>query len=132
MTTKTEIERQIKICYAGQSAEKLILNDISDGAGSDITKATRLLNLYVSKYGMDDTFGAVDLEVLCPNAIESPALSRVQTLAATFTHETIELLRENINLLYAVANALIQQETLSGDEVLKAIKSADDIGSDKK
>ncbi|GHU57162.1 hypothetical protein AGMMS49975_22070 [Clostridia bacterium] len=125
LTTKSKLERQIKICYAGQSAEKLILRDISDGAGSDITKATRLLNLYVSKYGMDDTFGAVDLEVLCLNAIESPALSRVQTLAATFSRETLELLREHVNLLHAVADAIIQQETLLCDEVLKAIESAD-------
>jgi cell division protease FtsH len=124
LTTKTEIEWQIKICYAGRAAESLVLCDISDGASNDITKATKLLNLYVTRMGMDDMFGAVDLEVLCPNMLESPALSRVQKLAERYMAAAQLTLRERLPELHAVANALIQKETLSGDEVSKLISES--------
>jgi cell division protease FtsH len=125
LNTKTDYELQIRIKYAGRIVEELILDDISDGASNDITEATRLLNLYVTKYGMDEVFGPIDLSVLCPNMVEIPALERVQVLALLFMNETRDLIKANMNLVHIVAAALIEKETLTGDEVIKLIE---DVG----
>jgi cell division protease FtsH len=128
LTTKTEYENQIKICYAGRAAEKVFLDDISDGAGSDITKATQLLNAYVAQVGMDDGFGVLDVKVLCPNMIESPAFSRIQKLSEKFAMDAEQILLKNMGLVTAVAKALRELETLSGDEVVTIIRQAETSG----
>jgi ATP-dependent Zn protease len=51
-----------------------------------------------------------------------PALERVQVLALRLMDETRDIIKANMSAVHAVAAALIERETLSGDEVIKLIE----------
>ncbi|MBE9476759.1 MAG: ATP-dependent zinc metalloprotease FtsH [Proteobacteria bacterium] len=52
---------QLVILLAGRAAEKLLLSTVSSGADDDIKRATSMARSMVSRWGMDDNIGPVDL-----------------------------------------------------------------------
>ncbi|OON95165.1 MAG: cell division protein FtsH [Candidatus Epulonipiscium fishelsonii] len=114
--SKKEILTQIKILLAGRIAEEIQFgNDyITTGAGNDIEKATTYIKDFVGKYGMDDSIGLLNLELLEEKGeITKIAKKMIQDLY----EETKRLLIENKNCLDAIANGLLTQETLNEEEI---------------
>ena len=58
--TKKEMEEEIVVDLGGRVAEALIMGDISNGASSDIQKATKTATDMVVKYGMSETLGPIN------------------------------------------------------------------------
>ncbi len=52
--SKTRLIEQIAVAMGGQAAEKMVLNDISTGAASDLEVATSIARAMVTDYGMSD------------------------------------------------------------------------------
>lgn len=123
-STKTEYENQIKICYAGRAAELETFKDISDGAGSDITQATKYLYIYACKVGMHADFGALDIDVLKQSTPFAVPVDLLSQLSVKFMDETDDIIRQNYHLVKAVALELLDKETLSGDAVNNIIEMA--------
>lgn len=116
--TKKELEEQIIMLYSGRNAELIFTgNDcqITTGASNDIEKATELIKEMISKYGMNNIFGMLNLECLDiePGVIMNEAIKMANELNV----KSINLLRENKETLEKIANALIENETLTGEEV---------------
>lgn len=123
-STKEEYEWQIKICYAGRASEKVKFGKVTDGAGSDISQATKLIYTYVCKVGMADEYGALDVDILksiTPFAVPSEVL---QDVSKRFMKEASELIQKNYKLVEAVAKELLDKETISGEEITDIIKRA--------
>ena len=59
--SKTEMEENIVSLLGGRVAEKLILDDISTGASNDIERATAIARAMVTKYGMSEKLGTINL-----------------------------------------------------------------------
>ena len=58
--TKREMEEEIVVDLGGRVAEALIMGDISNGATSDIQKATKTATNMVVRYGMSDAIGPIN------------------------------------------------------------------------
>ena len=52
LVTQTELESSIRVCLGGTLAEELIFREISNGATSDLEKATMIARSMVKQYGM--------------------------------------------------------------------------------
>lgn len=120
-STKEEYEWQIRICYAGRASEIIKFNEMTDGAGSDITQATKIIYNYVCKVGMSDEYGLLDTDVLksiSPFAVPNETM---QSLSKKFMDETKELLEKNYDITEAIAQELLDKETISGDEIIDLI-----------
>ena len=63
---------QLALMMAGRTSEKLLLGSVSSGADDDIHRATVLARAMVSRWGMSDTVGPVDLR----ESEEHPFLGR--------------------------------------------------------
>lgn len=117
--TKEYYENRVKICYAGRASEQIKFNSVTQGASSDITQATSILEEYVSRLGFDEEFGLLDMNVLAERQIidKSNAFELMQKKSKKLYAETVELLNENYKLVEKLAKALLESETLSGKEI---------------
>ncbi|WP_390208974.1 AAA family ATPase, partial [Bacillus toyonensis] len=116
--TIEELKNEIKRAYGGRVAEYLLFNDnqkVTTGAHQDILQATKKIKEMISSYGMDESIGMLNLTVL--KADESSILERATKLSSQLYDETVQLLTDNRHLLDAIAEALIEKETLSEEEL---------------
>ncbi|NMA86781.1 MAG: ATP-dependent metallopeptidase FtsH/Yme1/Tma family protein [Tissierellia bacterium] len=129
--TKKEMEDELVSLLGGRVAEALVLDDISTGAQNDIERATKLARRMVTHYGMSSnlgpmTYGTDEEEVFvgrdlgrARNYSEEVAAAidrEMRSLIDRAYNKAETLLKENINVLHKVAEALLERETLDGKE----------------
>ncbi len=125
---KGEALDQIRVLLGGRSAEEIKFGEVSSGASNDIEKATKLARDMVSRYGMSDHFDMMGLTTATsPYLGDNTAMQCSQETAAKVDAEVLsiikecheqarEMLRDNSRLLDLLANALLDKETMSGEE----------------
>ena len=125
--TKKDMESQIKISLAGRIAEELIFGEdnITTGASNDIEKATEIIRDYTMRYGMDEGFGMLNLNVLM-GGLDASATSRLLLeqsckLMKKLYDETKILLLGHQELLETIAQALLEKETLEEEDLNQLI-----------
>ena len=131
--TKTHMQEQIVHLLGGRVAEKLTLNDISTGASSDISRATEIARDMVTKYGFSEKLGPVNYsspeEVfigrdftshkLYSEEVASEIDEEIKALVNEAFDSAEKILSENIEKLHIVASALLELETLDGEQFEK-------------
>lgn len=128
--TKTTMREQIIHLLGGRVAELLTLDDISTGASNDIMRATEIAKDMVTKYGFSDKLGPVNYsssdEVFLgkdfstrQNYSEETASEideEVKNIVEACFEEAKAILSENLDKLNTVAEALLEIETLDGEQ----------------
>ena len=128
--TKTSMREQIIHLLGGRVAEMLTLDDISTGASNDIMRATEIAKDMVTKYGFSDKLGPVNYsssdEVFLgkdfstrQNYSEETASEideEVKNIVEACFEEAKAILSEHMDKLQTVAEALLEIETLSGEQ----------------
>jgi cell division protease FtsH len=139
---KAYLVNRLCVALGGRVAERLTFNDISTGAQSDLKTVNDLAEKMVCQWGMSEKIGAMTFS----RGEEHPFLGRKLAQEKTFSEEMAglidqeiaaiirdaekradELVSANRDKLDALANALIEEETLDGkrvDEILGAIHAA--------
>jgi cell division protease FtsH len=117
--TKKELEEQIIINLAGRGAEELRFgaDNVTTGASNDIEKATDIAWQYITRFGMGA--GILNRDRMDD---KKTAVAECTALADRLYAETLSFLKKNYNALEALAERLLEKETLSGDEVADIIK----------
>jgi cell division protease FtsH len=128
----------LAVHLGGRVAEELTCEDISTGAANDLTEATRLARQMVRDWGMSErlapmawgagspTFGDAELGGFREYSDETAHIidTEVERLLVEQQERTRRTLVEHRGALEAVAQALIDQETLSGDAVARLVDQA--------
>jgi cell division protease FtsH len=150
--SKTWCEGKIAMCFGGRIAEQLIYGQdhLNTGASSDIMQATDLARRMITEWGMSEKLGPLryndnQQEVFLGHAItqrqnmseETAKLidSEVRRIVTTGEQKAREILSANIDKLEAITQALMEFETISGEEVMtlmrgeKIERKSDDEGS---
>lgn len=115
---KKDIEKQIRVMYGGRCAEEILLGDISDGAASDLEKATDLVYQMVLNYAMSES-----KMVKLPNrpdfndCIESEAIEKIEEICNSAYKETSRIVKKNQEVISKLAALLMDKEYLSDIEV---------------
>lgn len=124
--TKADFEHDIMISYAGRASEEIKFgkDNISIGASSDITQATKLLKVYVMQVGFDKEMGLLDLNVVQYD--EERVFARMKEIANKLYAETLDLLSRNYGYVEKLVGALREKETLSGNEVYELFEGTDE------
>ncbi len=137
--TKSQMEDELVQLLGGRAAEALVLGDISTGAQNDIERATKLARRMVTHYGMSErlgpmTYGTDEEEVFVGrdfgrtrNYSEKVAAAideEMRSLIDKAYSKAEKLLKDNINILHRVAEALLEKETLDGKEFEKIFLEA--------
>lgn len=118
-----EMKAQVMLSYGGRIAERLLLQDkekVTTGASSDIKQATRIIHEMISAYGMTETYGMLNLELL---GIDNKViLDEAIKMATELEQKTLDLLSDNYATLEAIANVLLEKETINAEQLDKIIK----------
>ena len=121
----------------GRAAEKIVLKQLTTGAGNDIEQATELARKMVCDWGMSEnlgpiTFGKKEEEIFLGREIakhrdysERTAVlidEEVRRLVEGAEKRAENILRNNIDKLHVLSQALLQREILDGEEIDRVIK----------
>lgn len=123
---------QIAILMGGRVAEEIVFQDVTTGAGNDIERATDLARRMVTEWGMSKRIGPINLanreeHVFLGRDLgksrdvsERTALAIDEEVARILTgnyKRAKQLLKDNMDKLTGLADALMEKETLEADEV---------------
>ena len=132
--TREQLEANLVMTYGGRVAEELVFgrSRVTTGAASDIQQATALARRYVSQWGLSDAIGPILVgdneqelflgrELQHRREVSEKTAQLVDTEVARIIKEAYtraqETLSSNIDLLHAVAAALLERETLTGEDI---------------
>jgi cell division protease FtsH len=132
--TKTELESRLAILFGGRVAEQLIFGNenVTTGASSDIQQATNIARRMITEFGMSDKLGRVryssnEQEIFLGHSVAQQ--KNVSEATAELIDQEIRgliekaegsarsLLNEHMADLHKLSEALLEYETLSGDDV---------------
>ncbi len=124
--SKTEMQEKLIALLGGRAAEKLALDEISTGASNDIEVATNIAKDMVTKYGMSDVLGPIDLQGKEPYEMQmfgenigDKIGAEVKSLINTAYNDAITLLNEHRDKLDAIALTLIEKEKINEEDFKK-------------
>jgi cell division protease FtsH len=126
--TREELLAQIKVALGGRAAEKVIFDDLTTGAESDIQNLTQVARGMVGRWGMSDAIGPIAVTdgrqdgPLLPGS--QPASEPTQELidqevrriVDESERDVVDLLTRERDRLESLANALLERETLDQPE----------------
>lgn len=115
--TKSEALANLAVSYGGRAGEEILLDgDYTQGAAGDIAQATRMAEHMVFDWGMSP-YGLVKVERDRRIESDDAAARAVRALLEEAIEEARRVLNENKELLEAVAEALLESETLSREDL---------------
>ncbi len=121
--SKTEMEEKLIALLGGRVAEQLALDDISTGASNDLEVATKLARDMIMIYGMSEKIGPISLKVddvreleFYGNEIQDEVGKEIKRLIDTAYARAMQILNTNRDKLDAVAERLLEKETISQKE----------------
>ncbi|MDG2529354.1 ATP-dependent zinc metalloprotease FtsH [Caulobacter endophyticus] len=134
-----QMTSRLAIMMAGRVAEELIFGKekITSGASSDISAATNLARNMVTRWGFSDDLGTVAYgdnqeEVFLGHSVARTQNvsgetmkkidSEIRRLVKTGEDDARRILTEKLEDLHSVAKALLEYETLSGEEIVGVTK----------
>lgn len=136
--TRAKMLSRLIICMGGRVSEELKFgyDKVTSGASSDIAAATNLARAMVTEWGMSDVLGPVmyvenSNEVFLGRSVtqnqnmseETARLvdSEIKRLVTDAHTEAAKILKENDKELETLAQALMEYETLTGEEIKEVL-----------
>jgi cell division protease FtsH len=141
-----QMKARLALAFGGRIAEQLIYgaDELNTGASNDIQQATDMARAMVMEYGMSEKLGWLRYRDNQDEVFLGHSVSRTQSISAE-TAQLIDqevrrlieeaeatarqVLTDHLDELHNLAAALLEYETLNGEESKRAIKG-EDIGRD--
>ncbi len=134
--SKDKLESQIASLFGGRVAEALIYgkNKITTGASNDIERATQIARNMVTKWGLSDRLGPMDYGESEGMGYMGPQAKPMSEKMAQIIDEEIrnlidrnykraeEILKEHMDILHNMAQALMDWETIDKHQIDRLMK----------
>ena len=136
LNTKKDLEAAITGLLGGRTAEEIFFDDISTGAVNDIERATNIARDMVTLYGMSDLgpikYDGGNQNVFLGRDYNSPSNvsgqiafeidQEVRKIIEESHNNARKIIEEHKDELVLLANALIEFETLTAEQIARLIK----------
>lgn len=121
--SKKQLLARLDVCMGGRVAEELIFGQdhVTTGASSDLNTATELAQYMVTSCGMSDEIGPVHIKERPGSEMQSRIDAEVVKLLRQAYDRVKALLKKHEKALHALANALLEYETLSSEEIKRIL-----------
>jgi len=129
---KDQLESELSIAFGGRVAEEIVFNRISTGASNDIKKATEVAQKMIRNWGMSDALGPLSYakeedhiflgREIAQHRDYSEETARkideeINRLIQKSYNIAKKVLQENLDILHALADLLLEKETVLGGEL---------------
>jgi len=132
--SREKLEGDLAVAMGGRVAEELIFGreKVTAGAASDIEQATRIARHMVTQWGMSDALGPVGYAENSQEVFLGHAITQTKTISEATAQKIDEeirriveegyqearrILEEKLDLLHELARALLEYETLTGEDI---------------
>ncbi len=130
--SRNYLRNNLVVLLGGRVAEELIMDDITTGASNDIERVTKMARKMVCEWGMSETIGTLSIgetgeEVFIgrewvqnKNYSEDTAKlvdAEVKRIVEEAHERCRKLLQDNVETLHRIAGALLERETITGDDL---------------
>ena len=137
LSTKKELLETISGLLGGRVSEEIVFNEMTTGAHNDFEKATKIARAMVTEYGMSD-LGPVQLEQQEGGVFLGRDYNKTRNFSNEVAHEidiemrkiidecykkTEKIISKNRDLLDLIANALLEHETLTKEQIDYLVKN---------
>ena len=137
LSTKTELLETICGLLGGRVSEELEFNEITTGAHNDFEKATKIARAMVTEYGMSD-LGPLQLEQQQGSVFLGRDYNKTRNFSSQVAYEidqemrkiidecykkTEKILKENRDLVKLIADALLENETITREQIEYLVKN---------
>ncbi|MEA1015386.1 ATP-dependent zinc metalloprotease FtsH [Sphingosinicella sp. LY1275] len=139
-----QMKARLALCFGGRIAEQLIYgaDELNTGASNDIQQATDMARAMVMEYGMSEKLGWLRYRDNQDEVFLGHSVARTQSISgdtAKLIDEEVrrlieeaeatarKVLTDNLDQLHRLAGALLEYETLNGEESKRVI-AGEDIG----
>jgi len=134
---RSKFEDQLAFALGGRAAEELVLGEVTTGAANDLEQVTEMARAMVTRYGMSDklgpmTFGQKEELVFLgkeigeqrdySEAVAQEIDAEVRRIVRTAYQRARQVLVEHREQLHAVAQRLLEVETLEAEEFLAVLE----------
>ncbi len=122
--SKKELSERLVCLLGGKAAEAIVLGDISTGPSNDLKVATETAREMIIYYGMDDDIGPIsfagasstDLGIFGTETM-SVIGNKIAEMVKNAEKEAKDLITTHRELLDELVAKLLEQETVSGEEI---------------
>lgn len=132
--TKERAEDNIAFLMGGRVAEEIVIGEITTGASNDIERATSLARRMICEWGLSKSLGPINYSNeksgffgIAQNDLSDETKQKIETEIKEIIdcnyQRAKDVLTKNINSLHAIALALFEKETISGEEINEIIKT---------
>ncbi len=141
LMTQSELQDKLCVMLGGRVAEELMFKQVSTGAQNDLQRAAVIARSMVTEYGMTDAFGPLTfererrplfLDIGMPQGAReySEETAReidqeVKRIVDAAYKKVQKLLKSNQGNLKTLAAALLEKETIEGEEIRKILRLPD-------
>ena len=137
LSTKTELLETICGLLGGRVSEELEFNEVTTGAHNDFEKATKIARAMVTEYGMSD-LGPLQLEQQQGSVFLGRDYNKTRNFSSQVAYEidqemrkiidecykkTEKILKENRDLVKLIADALLENETITREQIEYLVKN---------
>jgi len=134
--SKEFLVNRITIMLGGRAAEEIVFQQQTTGAGDDLEKATEMARKMVCEWGMSDkmgplTFGKAEEHIFLGREVSRPKDyseetavlidSEIKRIVTDSASRARQLLESNLEKLHLLARALLERETLDGEEINRVL-----------
>lgn len=134
LDTKEELLAKITTYMAGRAAEEIAFSSVTSGAANDIEQATNIAKSMITRFGMSEKFGMMNLVTVDSQYLDGRAsMNCAEKTAAQVDKETlkiinscyaeaIRLLTKDRDVLDKISDYLFEHETITGREFMKMFR----------
>jgi cell division protease FtsH len=129
---KDQLESELSVAFGGRVAEEIVFNRISTGAANDIKQATDVAQKMIRSWGMSEDLGPLSFakdeehiflgREIAQHRDYSEETARkidqeINNLIEKAYNRSKQILNENLDILHALADRLLEKETVLGNEL---------------
>ncbi|MDX2496656.1 MAG: ATP-dependent zinc metalloprotease FtsH [Desulfobacterales bacterium] len=129
---KDQLESELSIAFGGRVAEEIVFSRISTGASNDIKKATDVAQKMIRNWGMSDVLGPLSYskeeehiflgrEIAQHRDYSEDTARKIDEEISRLVQKAYNIaknvLEENLDILHALADLLLEKETVLGGEL---------------
>ncbi|MBD6619904.1 ATP-dependent metallopeptidase FtsH/Yme1/Tma family protein [Komarekiella sp. 'clone 1'] len=146
LMNEEELRGQIATLLGGRSAEEIVFGSITTGASNDLQRATDLAERMVTTYGMSKVLGPLAYQqgqqaMFLGNGAPNPRRlvsedtakaidSEVKEIVETAHEQALEILKQNRDLLEAIATQLLETEVIEGEKLNSLLSQVQPIAKE--
>jgi cell division protease FtsH len=124
--TDAELQARIRVLLAGRAAEEMIFGGLTSGVESDLDQFTTIARYMIGRWGMSAAVGmmsVLDSDSHANASVETLSLrdAEVRKMADEAYADIAQLLRDERDRLDALAEALLEHETLDAEDAYAAV-----------